>query len=128
MECVHVYAHIVSRRKTALSRQDRAAHRVVEALDSELLRALAEPSRVEILKLLVMNGPSDISQIAAILPQDRSVLSRHLQTLLRAGVVSCSKDGRRRVYNLQGSAFIGRLEEMLASVRGLVALCCPSKD
>jgi len=122
---VHDYAHIMSRAQTTPSRQDRAAQRVVEALDSDFLRALAEPARVEILKLLVLHGPSDISEIAARLPQDRSVLSRHLQTLLRAGVVKCAKDGRRRIYNLQGSAFVGRLDEMLSSVRGLVALCCP---
>ncbi len=107
------------------ARQERAARRVADALDSELLRALAEPARLEILQLLVLRGPSDITRIADALPQDRSVLSRHLQTLLRAGVVRCDEEGRRRVYHLEGGALVSRLEEMVASVRGLVALCCP---
>jgi DNA-binding transcriptional ArsR family regulator len=107
--------------------EDVAARRIVETLDSAFFRALAEPVRVEILKVLLLQGASDISTLARHLPQDRSVLSRHLQILLTAGLVACDKDGRRRVYRLRGGAFVERLEHMLTSVKELVTLCCPTE-
>jgi DNA-binding transcriptional ArsR family regulator len=108
-------------------RQDQAARQIVDALDSAFFQALAEPARIQILKVLLLRGASDIHSIAEELPQDRSVLSRHLQTLLRAGLVCCVKDGRRRIYSLRGGAFVKRLEAMLGKVKQLVAICCPGE-
>jgi DNA-binding transcriptional ArsR family regulator len=111
----------------AQTKQERAAREIVAALDSSFFQALAEPARIQILRVLLLDGASDINSIAAHLPQDRSVLSRHLQTLLANGIVKCKKDGRRRVYSLEGRAFIERLEGMLGSVRRLVSICCPDQ-
>jgi DNA-binding transcriptional ArsR family regulator len=113
------------RRKPVETEKDRAAKRIVDVFDSDFFRALAEPARVELLKVLLLQGSLDIHSIAQHLPQDRSVLSRHLQTLLRAGVVDCVKEGRRRIYSLRGGPFIDRLEGILSSVKELVAICCP---
>jgi DNA-binding transcriptional ArsR family regulator len=108
-----------------VAQRARAIHSLAEALDSDFFRALAEPVRIEIVKALLLHGSSDIHSLASHLPQDRSVLSRHLQTLLRAGLVSCQKEGRRRIYALAPGAFVVRMEHMLQSVRGLIAICCP---
>jgi ArsR family transcriptional regulator, zinc-responsive transcriptional repressor len=108
-------------------RMDRAARQIVETLDSEFFRALAEPVRIDVMRILLLQGASDINSIAKQLPQDRSVLSRHLQTLSRAGLVSCVKEGRHHFYALRGGAFIERLEHILSSVKALVATCCPEE-
>lgn len=75
----------------------RAAARIVEVLDSPVLRALAEPARLEVLRVLLLHGPADIGALASHLPQDRSVVSRHLKTLEDAGLVRAERDGRHRI-------------------------------
>ncbi|AKF04422.1 ArsR/SmtB family transcription factor [Sandaracinus amylolyticus] len=105
--------------------RERAARELVKVLDSRLLSALAEPARVEIVKFLLLNGPSEAGVIAAPLPLERSVVSRHLKVLLDAGLVSARKEGRRRIYDVDGPGFLARLEAITAEARALVMLCCP---
>lgn len=103
----------------------KAAARIVELLDSPVLRALAEPARLEVLRVLLLHGPADIGALASHLPQDRSVVSRHLKTLEDAGLVRAEKDGRHRRYELDGGAFIAALERILGETRAMAAVCCP---
>ncbi len=53
--------------------RERAAREIAAIVDSELFRALCEPVRIEIVKLLTARGRSDVQSIAAQVPQDRSV-------------------------------------------------------
>jgi len=108
--------------------RERAAARIVELLDAPFLRAITEPARLEVLRVLLVKGPSDVGEIADELPQHRSVISRHLQTLEEAGIVRGVRDGRRRVYAIDGAAFIGGLERLLGETRTLAAICCPPSD
>ncbi len=103
----------------------RAAARIVELLDSPLLRALSEPARLEVLRVLLLHGPADIAAIASHLPQDRSVVSRHLKTLEEAGLVRAERDGRHRRFELDGPAFIAALERILGETRAMAMVCCP---
>ncbi|MBC8070868.1 MAG: winged helix-turn-helix transcriptional regulator [Deltaproteobacteria bacterium] len=98
---------------------------MVELFDSPLLRALAEPARLDVVRVLLVEGSSDIAGIAERLPQDRSVISRHLKTLLDAGVVRSHRDGRRVIYAIDGGRFIGALEAIVAEAKALAPLCCP---
>lgn len=119
---VQWHAHVVAR---GLTERERAARALSEALDAKLLAALAEPGRVEIVKFLLLHGASDASAIAGPLPIERSVVSRHLKVLLDAGLVSVRRDGRRRIYELDGPGFVARLEELVGRARAVVAICCP---
>ncbi|HWP65532.1 MAG TPA: metalloregulator ArsR/SmtB family transcription factor [Candidatus Limnocylindria bacterium] len=93
--------------------------------DAGLLAALCEPARVDILRVLVAHGRADLQTIAAELPQDRSVISRHLAVLHRAGVVRREKVGRQVFFELDGPNLLDRLDGMVAGCRRLVATCCP---
>jgi len=104
---------------------DDALDTLEASLDSDFLKALCEPGRVQIVKILIRQGACDVNQIAAHLPQERSVISRHLKVLTRAGLVQVERVGRHRVHRLVPSTFIGRMEEILASTRRCIALCCP---
>jgi DNA-binding transcriptional ArsR family regulator len=108
--------------------RERAAAKMVELLDAPFLRAVTEPARLEVLRALLVRGPSDVGEIAESLPQHRSVISRHLQTLEAAGVVRGVRDGRRHVYAINGAAFIAGLERLLGETRALAAICCPPAD
>lgn len=103
----------------------RAAARLIEVLDAPVLRALAEPARLEVLRVLLLHGGGDIAAIAAHLPQDRSVVSRHLKTLEDAGLLRAVRDGRHRRYEVDGAAFTAALERILGESRAMAAICCP---
>lgn len=90
-----------------------------------MFAALAEPNRTELIKILLVHGPADISSIAEHLPQDRSVISRHLKVMLDADLVTCRKDGRQRIYALNGSVLIARFEAIVREAKNAVAVCCP---
>lgn len=111
-----------------MTSRERAAARIVELFEAPLLRALTEPARLEVLRALLVHGPSDVGQIAHHLPQHRSVISRHLQTLEEAGVVRGARDGRRHVYAIDGGALIAGLERLLDETRALASVCCPPAE
>ena len=102
-----------------------AAQGVVELLDSSFLRALTEASRLEVLRVLLLTGTSSIRELAVQLPQDRSVISRHLQVLESAGIVKSQWRGRDRLYTLDGQTCLANLERIAASARIQIARCCP---
>jgi DNA-binding transcriptional ArsR family regulator len=123
---VHTYACVVARDATVRLRQA-AAEALEEAIDISLCVAVAEPARRQILQILLREGASDIGVIAAQLSQDRSVVSRHLKQLHDAGLVRLDRDGRRRVYRLDGAGFVTRLEQMAATIRRCMMVCCPEE-
>lgn len=94
-------------------------------VDSELFRALCEPARIEIVKLLTARGRSDVRTLTALVPQDQSVVSRHLAVLHRAGVVRRQKVGRQVFFEVDGLGIVNRMERMLAQFRAIIPLCCP---
>lgn len=102
-----------------------AADRCLEVLDTELFRALCEPARVEVIRRLIVVGRADIAAIADGMPQDRSVVSRHLQVLERAGIVQSAREGRQVFYELDGPAILGKFGALTAALAPLVPLCCP---
>ena len=95
--------------------------------DAGFLAALCEPVRIDIVRVLAGKRRADLQTIADALPQDRSVISRHLSLLHRAGVVRREKVGRQVFFELDGAALLDRLEGMLDGCRRLVAVCCPPK-
>jgi DNA-binding transcriptional ArsR family regulator len=105
----------------------KAAKELDAILESKVFRALCEPARIEILKLLTVRGRSDIATIAAHLPQDRSVVSRHLAQLSHAGIIRREKVGRHVFFEMDGPAAVAQLEDVLARFRALVPVCCPGK-
>ena len=101
------------------------ASQFVSVLESAFLRAMAEPARLEILGVLLLHGPADVSTIADEVPQERSVVSRHLKLLLDAGILVVRREGRRRVYAVDGQSILRRFERILEEARSLAQDCCP---
>lgn len=102
-----------------------AAADCLALLDGEFLKSLAEPARVEIMRVLIQQGRADVGTIAEHLPQDRSVVARHLQTLARAGVVRAERDGRHTFYVLDGPSIQARLGAIQRVLAELIPACCP---
>jgi DNA-binding transcriptional ArsR family regulator len=98
-----------------------AARRCAAVLDESFFKAFAEPARIAAFREVVLLGRADIGAIAARLPQERSVVSRHLQVLADAGALKAAKDGRRILYEVNADEIARRLEAMLAITRQLAA-------
>ena len=63
------------------------------------LTALGDPTRRAILERLAA-GPLPVGEIAHDLPVSRPAVSQHLKVLKDAGLVIDSRDGTRRIYQL----------------------------
>jgi DNA-binding transcriptional ArsR family regulator len=94
-------------------------------LDDPIFAALQEPARIAVLRRLMELGRADISAIAEGLPQERSVVSRHLGQLRAAGLVRDQRVGRQRYYEVDGPAIVARLEAILEQMRRVARFCCP---
>lgn len=69
-------------------------------LEPEMLKALAEPSRAQILSCLLKCGrPCSVTEVAECCSIDFSMVARHLGTLARAGLLTSEKKGRTVWYN-----------------------------
>jgi DNA-binding transcriptional ArsR family regulator len=96
-----------------VSRQE-AARRCVAVFETGFFKALCEPARIAALRELILLGRADIGAIAARLPQDRSVVARHLQQLAAAQIVKAKREGRHVFYEIDAGAVAERLEGILA--------------
>jgi DNA-binding transcriptional ArsR family regulator len=94
-------------------------------LDSKFFKTLSDPVRQELLKYLMLNGRVDVGTIAQHLPQDRSVISRHLQLMRDAGILISEKEGRYVYYSIDGQEFLTKLEALVDQVRACIPVCCP---
>jgi|APSaa5957512622_1039677.scaffolds.fasta_scaffold125033_2 DNA-binding transcriptional ArsR family regulator len=101
------------------------AQDLIEGWDARFFKTLGEPVRMEILRYLLLNGRSDIGSISENLPQDRSVISRHLQLMLDSGLLHCEKETRFRYYSINGGNFINKLEATAFQLRKCMSVCCP---
>ena len=66
----------------------------------DALAALAQPSRLELFRLLVRRGPAGLpaGEIAARIGIPSTTLSFHLSQLTRAGLLTARRQGRSIVY------------------------------
>lgn len=79
-----------------------------------ILRALAEPRRQEMLRL-VRDEPRSVGEIAEHFDITQQAVSQHLQVLKDAGLVAMRKDGQRRLYLVRPEG-LATLEQFLAEL------------
>ena len=97
-------------------------------LDSRLFKALTDPTRIQILKVLMLAGRADISTIAEHFSQDRSVISRHLQMMGAAGLLTVEKETRHRFYRIDGARLLRAFETVVANLKACIHECCPPQQ
>jgi len=79
----------------------------------QVLQALVEPNRREILRLLAHQQLA-ASDIASHFDITRPAVSQHLKVLLEAGLVTVTKQGTSRIYQIRDEGLI-ELREYLDS-------------
>jgi DNA-binding transcriptional ArsR family regulator len=75
--------------------------------DDELWSAIGDPSRRQVLDLIVSHGDVSASWLAGQVPFSRQAVAKHLAVLEQAGLVSRRKHGREVLYQVQA----GRLDQ-----------------
>lgn len=75
-------------------------------------RALADPTRRKILKLL-RDGPRTSGEIADRFPTSWATISRHLGILRDAGLVSTEREGQSIIYELNTTVFHDVVEHLM---------------
>jgi DNA-binding transcriptional ArsR family regulator len=68
------------------------------------LKALGEPRRVEILRLLHA-GPRPVGEIAAEVNVSQQAASQHLAVLGKAGLVVARREGTKHLYSIKPEGF-----------------------
>jgi len=113
-----------SRPRTA--RQAAACCRPIDQLlNPELFKALCDPTRAALLAVLAKCGrPCSVGEVAECCSVDLSVVSRHLRTLNRAGVLDAKKTGRTVFYCVQFGDLCGALRSLADAVQ---ECCAPSR-
>lgn len=80
----------------------------------EVLRALSEPHRQAILRL-VRDRPRSVNEIGEHFEISQQAVSRHLQVLADAGLVAVQPSGRQRLYVVDPKG-LEHLERFLAEL------------
>jgi DNA-binding transcriptional ArsR family regulator len=79
-----------------------------------ILRALVEPHRREILRL-VRDEARSVNEITEHFSISQQAVSQHLKVLKDAGLVAVRQDGQRRLYEVRPDG-LGSLEGFLAEL------------
>ena len=122
--CVHIYTNDY-KKEFQNSEIKSISNTIIEVLDTAFLKALTDPTRVLIIKKLVSFGVCDVTTIAKNLSQDRSVVSRHLLNLEKAGITISKKIGRQVFHDINGPYVVDRLELILSALSPMRQLCVP---
>lgn len=67
---------------------------------SQILKAMAHPIRLCIVRILVEVGESNVSQMQNSLLQPQSTISQHLSKLKAAGIITGQRKGTEIIYKV----------------------------
>jgi len=82
---------------------------------AEVLKAIAQPTRLKIIQLL-QDGEHCVCEIFPAIGHEQSNTSRHLQMMLKSGILQQRKDGLKIYYSLRHPEVLEmvRLAELIA--------------
>jgi ArsR family transcriptional regulator len=85
-------------------------------LKAEVLKALAQPTRLKILELL-RNGERCICEIVPAINGEQSNISRHISLMQRSHLVTTRKDGVRVMVNVKDPKIFEILDRVSAILK-----------
>jgi ArsR family transcriptional regulator len=82
----------------------------------DVFRALSDPTRREVLRLLREHGSLSAGDLAERFALAKSTMSAHFAVLRQAGLVVAERQGQRIVYSLHESMFEEALEAVMSAL------------
>jgi predicted transcriptional regulator len=86
------------------------------SIDDELWSAIGDPTRREMLDLLLADGGGTATSLSERLPVTRQAVAKHLAVLERISLVHATTAGRERVYTVDEEQ-LARAVAQLSTVR-----------
>jgi DNA-binding transcriptional ArsR family regulator len=71
------------------------------ATTTDVFNAIAEPRRRQIIEVLSRRGAIAVSALVVTLGMPQPAVSKHLGVLRKVGIVSVTKQGQQRLYQLE---------------------------
>jgi DNA-binding transcriptional ArsR family regulator len=71
------------------------------ATTSDVFNAIAEPKRRQIIEMLARRGALAVGALVVTLGMPQPAVSKHLGVLRKVGIVSVTKQGQQRLYQLE---------------------------
>ena len=83
---------------------------------ARIFKALGHPTRVSIFEMLVQ-GERCVCEIASAFDDAQATISRHLDVLLRAGIVHRRRDGVKMLYELAMPCLLNAMPCIVEAIR-----------
>ena len=77
---------------------------------ASLLKSVAHPIRIKVIRLIFENESISVSQIHTLLNIDQPVISLHLGILKKHGVINSKKEGKNSYYFIVNRSIIQIIE------------------
>lgn len=87
----------------------------MSTIDDDLWSAIGDPTRRQMLDLLLTGGPGTATSLSSELPVSRQAVAKHLVVLDRVGLVHSEQSGRERHYQVD-DAQLARAVAQLSAV------------
>ena len=87
---------------------------MTDGVDDELWSAIGDPTRRQMLDLLLAAGSGTSTSLSASLPVSRQAVAKHLAVLDRVGLVHGETVGRERHYRIDDEQFARALAQLHA--------------
>jgi ArsR family transcriptional regulator, cadmium/lead-responsive transcriptional repressor len=87
---------------------------VSPAIDDDLWSAIGDPTRRQMLDLLLATGSGTATSLSERLPVSRQAVAKHLAVLDRTGLVHGETSGRERQYRIDDEQFERALDQLHA--------------
>ncbi len=85
---------------------------------AEVLKALAHPVRLRIVRGLLECGCRNVSCMERATGQSQSAISQHLNRLKHAGVLECARSGNEVYYQVADPRVAGIIQALFAGEEG----------
>ena len=84
------------------------------AVDDELWSAIGDPTRRQMLDLLLVDSPGTATSLSEQLPVTRQAVAKHLAVLDRVGLVHATQAGREKRYQIDEAQFARAVAQLNA--------------
>jgi len=88
---------------------------------TELLQALSDPVRLQIIYLLGEKGPMKVNAISANFNLSRPAISHHLKVFKNSKIVKATKKGQEVEYKFERKLLVARIRDIADELEA----CCP---
>ena len=91
-----------------------------------LLKCICDDTRFEILELLQKNKELCVNDFVKKLKKDQPLVSHHLKTLKKCGIVKSREEGKKAMYTISNSQLSELISNITKTSKEIPSLC--SKD